>query len=58
MNIIFIVLESCLVMLSLVLAFLWMFHPQDSYEPTIVLFGVLLTAYPLKSLAKLTIDFQ
>lgn len=43
MNIIFIVLESCLVMLSLVLAFLWMEHPQDSYEPTIVLFGVLLT---------------
>ena len=43
MNIIFIVLESCLFLLSLVLAFLWMFHPQDTYEPTIVLFGVLLT---------------
>ncbi len=43
MNTIFIVLESCLVMLSLVLAFLWIENPQDSYEPTIVLSGVLLT---------------
>lgn len=43
MNTIFIVLESCFFMLSLVLAFLWMEHPQATYEPTIVLLGVLIT---------------
>ena len=43
MNTIFIVLESCLFMLSLVLAFLWTEHPQATYEPTIVLLGVLIT---------------